>query len=81
MINDFAPVIGAGLFKGLLFKWIEGPSMQDILIHTNIQMLLLILWNKWLAFSSIVDPIEEEGHHILIESPAQKLSPSIGPFN
>lgn len=61
MTSDFAPAIEAMLCKGLVFR-IEGPGMQDILIQINMQMLLIIIWNKWLAFSSIVDPIREEAN-------------------
>lgn len=43
MINNFAPVTDAVLFKGLLFKWLEGSNMQDILNHASTQMLLISL--------------------------------------
>lgn len=30
MTSNFAPVTDTVLFKGLLFKWMEGPNIQDI---------------------------------------------------
>ena len=30
MTSNFAPVTDTVLFKGLLFKWMEGPSTRDI---------------------------------------------------
>lgn len=51
MTSNFAPVTDTVLFKGLLFKWMEGPSTRDISQPCQCTNITDISYENDLAFS------------------------------